>query len=91
MAISVYFSPQSMSGEQYDEVHRRLAAVGQGEPAGRTYHCGIEIGPNVHVFDVWESQEAFDQFGQVLMPILQEVGVDPGQPHVAPVRYEARA
>jgi hypothetical protein len=91
MAISLYFSPESMSGEQYDEIHRRLEAAGAGSPAGRTYHCGIQIGANVHVFDVWESQEDFERFGETLMPILEEVGVDAGQPHLAPVRYEIRA
>ncbi len=49
------------------------------------------MGPNVHVFDVWESQEDFERFGEVLMPILQEPGIDPGEPHVAPIRFEARA
>jgi hypothetical protein len=28
------------------------------------------------VIDVWESQEAFDRFGEKLMPILQELGID---------------
>jgi hypothetical protein len=34
---------------------------------------------------VWESQEAFDTFGQTLIPILTKVGVDPGTPDVMPV------
>ena len=37
------------------------------------------------VYDVWDSQEDFDAFGQTLMPILAELGVDPGQPDVMPV------
>jgi hypothetical protein len=28
------------------------------------------------VVDVWESEEACRQFGEVLAPILQEVGID---------------
>jgi hypothetical protein len=39
----------------------------------------------VQVFDVWDSQASFDVFGQTLMPILAEVGIDPGQPQVAEV------
>ena len=38
------------------------------------------------MFDVWESQEAFEAFGATLLPIMGELGVDPGQPSVAPVR-----
>jgi hypothetical protein len=37
------------------------------------------------VYDVWDSQENFDAFGQTLMPILAEVGIDPGQPDIIPV------
>jgi hypothetical protein len=37
------------------------------------------------VFDIWESQEAFEAFGATLLPILSGLGVDPGQPMVAPV------
>jgi hypothetical protein len=39
----------------------------------------------VHVFDVCESQEAFEAFGQTLIPILSAAGVDPGEPQVAEI------
>jgi len=31
------------------------------------------------------SQAAFDKFGKTLMPILQQLGIDSGQPSVMPV------
>ena len=34
---------------------------------------------------MWESQEAFEAFGATLLPILAELGVDPGEPMVAPI------
>lgn len=37
------------------------------------------------VFDVWSSQAAFDKFAKTLMPILQQLGLDPGQPTVMPI------
>jgi hypothetical protein len=37
------------------------------------------------VFDVWTSQAAFDRFGKVLLPILQGLGIDSGQPSVMPI------
>jgi hypothetical protein len=85
MALGIYFAPPSMSTEQYDDVIRRLEAAGAGAPEGRTYHCAFVLGGGVHVFDVWDTQEAFDAFGRTLMPILGELGVDPGEPTVAPV------
>jgi hypothetical protein len=33
------------------------------------------------VVDVWSSEETFGRFGQTLMPILQEIGVE-GQPEI---------
>ena len=37
------------------------------------------------VFDVWTTQKAFDRFGQTLMPILTQIGLDAGQPQVMDV------
>jgi hypothetical protein len=34
------------------------------------------------VYDVWQSPETFEAFGATLMPILGEVGIDPGEPAV---------
>ena len=85
MALGFYFAPQSMSAEQYDDVMRRLEAAGQGAPAGRLYHVAFSGGGGLHVFDVWDSQESFDAFGQTLMPILAEAAIDPGQPQGAEV------
>jgi len=37
------------------------------------------------VYDVWESPEQFQAFGATLMPILAELGIDPGEPAVMPI------
>ncbi|MGI8664043.1 MAG: hypothetical protein ACR2LQ_12665 [Acidimicrobiales bacterium] len=86
MPIAVYIHPEAMSAAQYDEIMQKLEAAGQGQPKGRSHHS--VFGPDDHlmVYDVWDSQESFDAFGQTLMPILGELGVDPGQPDVMPVR-----
>lgn len=85
MALGYYFTPKAMSKAQYDETIKQLEAAGAGAPAGRLYHVCFEVGGKLRVFDVWDSAEAFDQFGQTLMPILQGLGVDPGQPEICPV------
>jgi hypothetical protein len=85
MAYGFYFSPQSFSKEQYGEVLTKLEAAGAGAPAGRSYHCAFEGPGGLHVFDVWDSQEAFDKFGEPLVPIMAEVGTDPGEPQVAEI------
>jgi hypothetical protein len=85
MAISVYINPVSATAAQYDEIIRRLDAAGAGAPAGRLYHACFGSGDKLQVFDIWESQQAFDKFGETMIPIVQEVGVDLGQPMVDPV------
>ena len=69
----------------------RLAAgcsrkdAGQGAPAGRTYHAAFEGENGLQVFDVWDSPEAFEAFGETLMPILSAAGIDPGEPMISPI------
>lgn len=85
MAIGIYVNPTSMTAAQYDDIIGRLDAAGAGKPAGRLYHACFGSGDKLQVFDIWESQQAFDKFGETLMPILQEIGLDAGQPMAEPV------
>jgi hypothetical protein len=85
MALGLYFTPSAFTKEKYDEAIRRLEAAGAGAPEGRSFHAALETNNEIQVFDIWESQEAFEAFGQTLVPILSELGVDPGEPMVSPV------
>ncbi len=80
MAIGIYFKPQGFPTDRYDEVLGRLEQAGEGAPAGRTHHFAWVGQDGVEVFDVWDSQESFDKFGETLIPIMNEVGADPGEP-----------
>jgi hypothetical protein len=82
MALGFYFAPTSMNAQQYDTCIRRLEAAGAGKPAGRLYHACFGTADKLAVFDVWDSKEAFENFGKTLMPIAKEVGFDPGEPQV---------
>jgi quinol monooxygenase YgiN len=85
MAIAVYFSPDSLARAKYDEVVAHLTEAGQNEPAGRLHHSSFGPDDHVMVYEVWESQEAFEAYGPTLMPVLAESGVNPGEPQVMPV------
>ena len=85
MAIGVYFAPAAMSAEKYDECIKLLRKAGAGHPPGRSYHASFGPANKLMVFDVWTSQAAFDKFGKTLMPILQGLGIDPGQPNIMPI------
>ena len=86
MAIAVYFHPKDMRLDDYLETHRRLTEAGHGEPEGRIHHSCFGEDGSLMVYDIWESQEAFDAFGETLMPILADIGIDPGQPAIIPVQ-----
>lgn len=85
MALGFYFRPTGFTQDKYDEAISKLAAAGAGAPEGRTYHFALETDGEIQVFDIWESQAAFEAFGATLLPIMAEIGADPGPPMVARV------
>ena len=86
MALSFYFTPKGFTPEKYDDALGRLEAAGAGAPAGRLFHFALETDGLIQVFDVWDSQESVEAFGAALGPIMAELGSDPGEPMVSPVR-----
>jgi hypothetical protein len=43
------------------------------------------------VYDIWESEAEFGAFGETLIPIVAQVGLDVGQPQVMQIqRLEQR-
>jgi hypothetical protein len=87
MSILVRFTPASaVTTEQYDETISRLESDGGDfPPDGLEYHCAFMSDGILRVSEVWDSQEKFEAFGPRLMPILAEVGIDPGKPEILQV------
>ena len=79
MAVTMLFTVPIDTG-QYDEVLKRLEDAWVSVPEGLLYHVCFGTGTGIRVVDVWESQDAFKTFSQTLLPILQQMGVDLGQP-----------
>jgi hypothetical protein len=88
MSMLVRFAPAGdVTKEQYDQTVSRLQSDG-GEfpPDGMEYHCAFMAADgNLRVSEIWDSQEKFEAFGQRLMPILADVGIDPGKPEILEV------
>jgi hypothetical protein len=87
MAIGVYFHPGSLTTQQYDQVIADLDDAGEARPAGRVSHCAFGPDDNLMIFDIWENEQAFEQFGKVLRPILEKAGLDAGAPDVMPIHH----
>jgi hypothetical protein len=82
VAIAVYFHPKGMTLKQFEETHRQLDEVGASRPAGRIHHSCFGEDGDLMVYDIWESPEQFQAFGQTLMPILAKIGIDAGEPSI---------
>jgi hypothetical protein len=86
MSIVVRFTPASATTtEQYEETIRRLQSSGDWPADGLEYHVAFFVDGQLRVSEIWESQEKLTAFGERLMPILADVGIDPGQPEILEV------
>ena len=83
--IGIYIVTKNMTVEQHTKGRAKLLEAGAPESAMKVHSCFGEDG-QLQVFDVWESQEAFDKFLTYLGPIMQELGIElAGPPTIMPI------
>src|SRR5205085_9433234 len=52
-------------------------------PKGLEYHVAFKSNGNFRVSEIWDSREQFDAFGERLMPLLKDVGIElAGEPEM---------
>jgi hypothetical protein len=76
MSIVVRFTPTNVTTEKYEESIRRLEEAGSWPPDGLDYHVLFGSEGNLRVSEIWDSKQQFEAFGQRLMPILAEIGIE---------------
>ena len=88
MPVVTVFQSPSFTREQYEESVRRLTGGKDRveSPAdwpveGLLAHVAGEGANGFRVVDVWASDDAFRRFGEKLMPVMQEMGVE-GEPEI---------
>jgi hypothetical protein len=82
-SILARFVPTSnVTTQQYDETIRRLEKSGDWLPEGLEYHVAFKSDGKFRVSEIWDSREQFDAFGERLMPVLKDVGIEPGKPEM---------
>ena len=88
MSIVVRFSPTNVDRAKYDESVRRLNEAGLWpNPDGLELHVAFGDEDNMRVSEIWSSKEQFQAFGEKLMPILSDMGIDfSGEPEVFEVQ-----
>ncbi len=85
MSILVRFAPASLTAAQYDESIAKLEEAGIMPADGLEFHVCFGSDPNLRVSEIWESEDKWREFGEKLMPVLAEVGIEPGQPEQLPI------
>jgi len=83
MSIVARFNPTNLTREKYDESVRRLEEAGAWPPNGLDYHVFFGPEGNMRVSEIWDSRAQLDAFGEQLMPILADVGIEfSGDPEI---------
>ncbi|HLY85152.1 MAG TPA: hypothetical protein VKO84_01380 [Gaiellaceae bacterium] len=83
MSIVVRFSPANLTAEKYDKSVQRLEAEGLWPADGCDYHVCFGSDGNLKVSEIWDSREQLEAFGEKLMPILSEAGIEfSGEPEI---------
>jgi hypothetical protein len=82
MSVLVRFTPASLTAAQYDESIRKLHEAGDFPPDGLDYHVCFGTEGNLRVSEIWDSREQLEAFGKRLMPVLEEVGIEAGEPEL---------
>jgi hypothetical protein len=86
--VVVQFNFPNVSLNQYDDVWNDLRASGNAHPKGLISHVGAATPDGgLLVVDIWESEEAFSEFGKTLMPLIARQDIPMIQPKVLPVHY----
>jgi hypothetical protein len=65
-----------MTAEKYDNTLPLIEESGKFPPDGLEFHVAFNTGGSFRVSEIWDSKEQFEAFGQRLMPILNENGVE---------------
>ena len=77
MSILVRFmGAPSMTAEAYDTTLGLIKASGDFPPDGLELHVAFAADGSFRVSEIWDSMEKFEAFGERLMPILAEGGIE---------------
>ena len=91
MSIVVRFSPTNLRKDKYDESLRRIEESGAFPPDGMEYHVLFGSEGSLRVSEVWDSREQLEVFGERLMPLLADIGIEfSGPPEILEVHNIVR-
>jgi len=89
MSIVVRYHPSNATKEKYDESLRRMEAAGiWPNPPGLEVHVAFGTDADLRVSEIWSSHEHWEAYGEKLMPILDDMGIEySAEPELFEVLY----
>jgi hypothetical protein len=86
--VVVHFDFPTVTQKQYDSVWDEIRASGNEHPKGLIFHVGSpKPSGGWMVNDVWESEEDFTNFGNMLMPMMMRQNIPMTPPTIMPVHF----
>lgn len=84
MSIVVRFQPANLTKEKYEAANQKIEEAGLPWPAdGLVLHVCFGEEGDLKVSEIWESREQMQAFGEKLMPVLRDAGIEfAGEPQV---------
>jgi hypothetical protein len=83
VAVVIVHQGPGLTRESYEEVVKRvtggktrLESPADWPAEGLLVHTAGEAKGGFRIVDVWESEEDVQRFGETLMPVLEEVGIE---------------
>ena len=83
--IVALFNVVGYTAEQYNQVIKELEASGKLKNPAYINRVVAQQTDGLLIIDVWESEEALNEFAEILVPILIKNGVTPAQPTLLPL------
>ena len=83
--ILVIFEFPNTTAKTYDKIVEELHAKAVLPNEGLLFHAAAQEDGTMIVSDVWKSEEAFNKFGEKMMPIGMQSGLPNVKPRIIPV------
>jgi hypothetical protein len=90
MAVLMRAVLPDVTTEQYEELNAKLRAEPGDTFAGCLVHVCVPKTSGLEIYDLWESEEAMNNFATVMMPVAERMGLTAtaAPPEIMPVhRY----
>jgi hypothetical protein len=80
--IVVNFNFPYLTVEQYNAILAETEPLREASYPGLLFHVAAPNGQGMFVCDIWETEEHFNAFGAVMLPVLVKLGGTPVTPSI---------